>query len=96
MPAVATWLRNAATVWDAVEATAPELEGADECHALVAQNVRTQLANLRTHPAVAARIAEGSIEIHGWVYDIGAGTIGVFDAEERELLPTESFLAQLQ
>ena len=96
MPAVATWLRNAATVWDAVESTAPDLEGAEECHALVAQNVRTQLANLRTHPAVAARIADGTIEIHGWVYDIGAGSISVFDADERELLPMESVLAQLQ
>ncbi len=96
MPAVATWLRNAAHVWDAVEATAPELEGAEECQALVAQNVRAQLANLRTHPAVAARLAERNIDIHGWVYDIGAGSIKVFDAEERELLPMESVLAQLQ
>jgi hypothetical protein len=30
-----------------------------------------------------------------WVYDIGAGTIWVFDPEERDLLPMESFLAQL-
>lgn len=95
MPAVTTWLRNAARVWDAVEAKAPELEGPEEVRALVAQNVCAQLANLRTHPAVAARIAEGSIELHGWVYDIGAGTIGVFDAEECELLPMESVLARL-
>lgn len=95
MPAVTSWLRNAAVVRDAVEATRPGLEGPEAVQALVEQNVRVQLANLRTHPAVASRIAGRSIEIHGWVYDIGAGTIGVFDPEERDLLPMESVLAQL-
>jgi carbonic anhydrase len=96
MPAVAAWLRNAAAVRDAVEATLPGLEGPDAVPLLVEQNVRRQLANLRTHPAVASRLAGRSIEMHGWVYDIGAGTVGVFDAEERELLPMESVLAQLR
>jgi carbonic anhydrase len=101
MPAVTAWMRNAAAVRDVVRATRPELEatgfeGPEAVQALVEQNVRVQLANLRTHPAVAARVADRSLEMHGWVYDIGAGTIGVFDAEERELLPMESLLAQLQ
>jgi carbonic anhydrase len=101
MPAVTSWLRNAEVVRDVVQSTRPELEGAglegpEAVQALVEQNVRAQLANLRTHPAVTARIAERSIEIHGWVYDIGAGIIGILDAEERELLPMESVLAQLR
>jgi carbonic anhydrase len=101
MPSVTAWLRNAAAVCDMVQGTRAELAGAgfggpEAVQALVEQNVRAQLANLRTHPAVAARIADRSIEIHGWVYDIGAGIIGVFDAEECELLPMESVLAQLQ
>jgi carbonic anhydrase len=101
MPAVTAWMRNAAAVRDVVQATRPEfngtgLEGPETVQLLVEQNVRAQLANLRTHPSVAARIADRSIDIHGWVYDIGAGIIEVFDAEERELLPMESMLAQLQ
>jgi carbonic anhydrase len=101
MPAVTAWLRNAAAVRDMVQAARPEFAGAgfggpEDVQALVEQNVRAQLANLRTHPSVAARIADRSVEIHGWVYDIGAGAIGVFDAEQRELLPMESVLAQLQ
>jgi carbonic anhydrase len=95
MPAVSSWLRNAAVVRDAVEATRPGLEGTEAVQSLVEQNVRAQLANLRTHPAVASRIASRNVEMHGWVYDIGAGSIGVFDPQERELLPMESFLAQL-
>jgi carbonic anhydrase len=101
MPAVTSWLRNAAGVRNVVQTMQPEferqgLEGPEAVRAMVEQNVRAQLANLRTHPAVAARIADRSIEMHGWVYDIGAGSIGVFDAEENVLLPMESALAQLR
>ncbi len=76
MPAVTSWLRNAAVVRDAVRAAHSGLEGPEAVQALVEQNVRTQLANLRTHPAVAARIADRSLELYGWVYDIGAGSVG--------------------
>ena len=101
MPAVTSWLHRAAAVRDAVLAArqgvdGTGLEGPEAVQALVEQNVRTQLANLRTHPAVAARIADRSLEMYGWVYDIGAGTVGVFDAEERELLPMETLLASLR
>jgi carbonic anhydrase len=97
MPAVASWLSNAAEVRDVVQASHPDgLEGPEAVQALVEQNVRAQLANLRTHPAVAARIAENSIEMHGWVYDIGAGIIGILDAKNREFLPMESVLTQLR
>jgi carbonic anhydrase len=96
MPAVTSWLRNAAVVRERVQTTRPDLEGPEAIQALVEQNVRTQFANLRTHPSVAARIAEDNIEMHGWVYDIGAGTIGVFDSEESELIPMQEALAQLR
>ncbi|MGO9937218.1 MAG: carbonic anhydrase [Terracidiphilus sp.] len=96
MPAVTSWLGNAAGVSDAVRSTRAGLEGQEAVQALVEQNVRAQLANLRTHPAVASRMADHSIEMHGWVYDIGAGIIGILDAEDRELLPMESMLAQLR
>jgi carbonic anhydrase len=96
MPAVAAWLRNASAVHDQVLSERGNLDGSDGVMALVKQNVRLQLANLRTHPAVTTRLDEGSIEMHGWVYDIGAGTVGVFDPQERDLLPMDTVLAQLQ
>jgi carbonic anhydrase len=96
MPAVNSWLGNAAAVRDVVQARHYGLEGPEAIQAFVEQNVRAQLANLRTHPAVAARIADRSIEMHGWVYDIGAGIIGVLDAEDRELLPMKAALERLQ
>ncbi|MBD3655280.1 MULTISPECIES: carbonic anhydrase [Marinobacter] len=41
----------------------------------IEENVLQQVQHLRTHPVVAAKLATGKIEIHGWVYDIKSGNI---------------------
>jgi carbonic anhydrase len=46
---------------------------------LAEKNVVGQLKNLRSHPAVAERLAEGDLALHGWVYHIGAGTVSAYD-----------------
>jgi len=47
-------------------------------------NVVTQLENLRTHPTVTARLEEGDLTLHGWVYHIGAGDVTSYDEESRK------------
>jgi carbonic anhydrase len=77
MPTVQAWLRNAEAARSVVRT-----RGLDEdrvVQALVEENVRLQLTHLRTHPAVAARVAQGRLALQGWVYDIGHGKISVFD-----------------
>ena len=44
-------------------------------------NVLGQIENLKTHPSVSARLLRGEIEIRGWVYDIGDGSIREADPE---------------
>jgi carbonic anhydrase len=87
MPTVASWLRNAEAARSVVAVTKPGLTGDALNHALVEQNVRLQLAHLRTHPAVAAAVAEGQLALHGWVYDIASGQVSEFDKDERNLRP---------
>jgi carbonic anhydrase len=48
---------------------------------LTERNVMAQLRNLRSHPSVAARLAEGNLALHGWVYHIGAGIVTAYDRE---------------
>jgi carbonic anhydrase len=48
--------------------------------ALTEENVIAQLNNLRSHPAVAARLEQGGLALHGWVYHIGAGLVMAYDA----------------
>ena len=46
-----------------------------------------QLEHLRTHPSVAARLARKEIQLHGWVYDIGAGRVDALDASSGLFAP---------
>jgi carbonic anhydrase len=49
---------------------------------LIEKNVLTQLENLRTHPAVASRLENGGLRLHGWVYHIDKGNVHVFDKRQ--------------
>ncbi len=93
MPTVSAWLRNAAAARSVVSILHPHLHGAASVQALVEQNVQTQLGHLRTHPAVAARLAEGRLALHGWVYDIADGRVAVLDEAARRFVPADEALA---
>jgi carbonic anhydrase len=77
MPTVQAWLRNAEAARSVVQTRG--LNEDQIVQALVEENVRLQLTHLRTHPAVAARVAQGRLALQGWVYDIGHGKVTVFD-----------------
>ena len=51
--------------------------------ALTEGNVVAQLKNLRTHPTVAARLEQGDLGLHGWVYHIGPGAVTIYNEESR-------------
>ena len=89
MPTVASWLRNAEAARTVVAATRPDLQGPAQVQALVEQNVRTQLAHLGTHPAVAARLATGQLALHGWTYSIETGSITVMEGGSGAPVPLE-------
>jgi carbonic anhydrase len=89
MPTVASWLRNAEAARTVVETMQPHLDPEAKIQALVEQNVRLQLAHLRTHPSVAARLAAGRLALHGWVFGIDDGNVSVFDDDEERLIPIE-------
>ena len=94
MPTVRSWLRNAHAARAVVEALRPDLEGDAKIQALVEQNVLVQLQHLATHPAVAAGIASGKVELHGWVYDIESGSVHVHDAAQGKMVPIGSEAAK--
>ncbi|MEV0668933.1 carbonic anhydrase [Mycobacterium sp. NPDC050441] len=75
MPTTAEWLRRAGTD----RPHTPDEVDTDKVSHLVRENVRAQLANLATHPAVARALAAGAVTLHGWVFDIGSGAVSAID-----------------
>lgn len=79
MPNVAAWLRHSQAAHGVVRKCYPDLSGRELLRALTLENVVCQLAHLRTHPSVAAGIAQGTIALHGWFVDIHSGSIHALD-----------------
>ncbi|MCB1910854.1 MAG: carbonic anhydrase [Zoogloeaceae bacterium] len=86
LPAVAHWLRYADVARAIVEAREypTQRERADD---LIRENVVAQLANIRTHPAVALALAQRRLNLHGWVYDIENGMIMALDGKSSRFVP---------
>lgn len=87
LPSVTAWLAQAHPARDAVIRRLGRVEGPEFLQALTGQNVADQLDNLRTHPTVAAGLAQGELRLHGWVYDIGTGNVTAYDEADRRFAP---------
>lgn len=87
LPSVAAWIRNADAARRVVLARHPGAGDDELWQALIVQNVISQLVNLRTHPAVAVRLATGDLQIHGWLYDIPSGEVQVWDEPAARWVP---------
>jgi carbonic anhydrase len=87
MPAVAGWLGHAESTRRVVRENYKHLEGPQLLSACVQENVLAQVENLRTHPAVAARLARGELNVHAWVYKIETGGVFAFDPSSAQFTP---------
>lgn len=80
LPAVAAWLSHAAEATRKAVHEKHGLLGDEELlQATVEQNVLVQMQHLRSHPAVAEKIASGQLQLHGWVYKIETGEVLCYD-----------------
>jgi carbonic anhydrase len=79
-PNVTAWFRF-------VECERQPNPGAEAMVALAEKNVVAQLAHLRTHPAVAARLREDDLALHGWMYHIGPGDVTIYDESTGKFVP---------
>jgi len=82
LPHVKEWLGYSRAAVSVVDELAPA--GAERrMQLLLEQNVILQLQHLKTHPSVAARLAKGDLQLHGWVYDIRSGDVQAYDEKRN-------------
>lgn len=90
LPAVKAWLLQAEATRRVVRENYSHLTGDALYVATTQENVRIQLEHLQTHPLVAARLRNKSLELHGWVYSIETGDVWTYDFSQdtfRSLVP---------
>jgi carbonic anhydrase len=87
LPLVAGWLKHAEATRRVALESYPDLAGEDLLNATIKENVLVQLDNLRTYPAVAARLAKAELTFHAWVYEIESGRILAYDPALARFAP---------
>lgn len=87
MPAVWEWLRHADATRRIVRENYQGLTNEERLNVAIQANVLVQIENLRTHPAVAAALARGELNLHGWVFKIETGEVFAFDPNRGQFLP---------
>ena len=75
MPGVQHWMSHGIGARDRMLQELPFARREEQLQRLTEYNVLQQVEHLKTHPSVSKRLRYGEIEIRGWVYDIGDGSI---------------------
>jgi carbonic anhydrase len=81
MPGVQKWMSHAFEARKHMLREFGDAPEEEQLRRMTEFNVLGQIENLKTHPSVSARLLRGEIEIRGWVYDIGDGSIREADPE---------------
>lgn len=96
MPLVYEWLHHAEATRKLVSDNYSHLEKKEMLNALVAENVLTQIDNLRTYPVIRSKLYAGDLSIHGWIYQIETGEVLSYDAETHAFMPPQTKLSEAQ
>jgi carbonic anhydrase len=86
VPVVSAWLRNGDSALSIVRSRNTAADDRAALEELIEENVLQQMNHLRTHPSVAGRLAQGTLGVSGWVYDIAHGDVRVYDEAQHKFL----------
>jgi carbonic anhydrase len=87
MPAVAAWLAHAEPTRRVLRDLYAKTETEERLSIAIQENVLQQIVNLRSHPSIAARLANGRVHLHAWVYKITTGEIFAYDPANGQFKP---------
>ncbi len=94
MPLVYDWLKHAEATRRLILENYAHHQGEELLEVTIAENVLTQIENLRTYPVVHSRLYQGKLRIYGWIYLIETGEVLAYDPEEHAYLVPQSQLTE--
>lgn len=81
LPAMQQWMRYASEAQHRIMRDHGEAAQEEKLRLITEYNVLAQIENLKSHPSVHSRVISGELDIRGWVYDIGDGSIWAANPE---------------
>ncbi len=93
MPLVHDWLKYAEATRRLVKEHYNEYAHEEELlETIIAENVLTQIENLRTYPVIHSKLYQKQLNIYAWIYQIETGEVLAYDPETHAYVPLESQL----
>lgn len=93
LPLVYEWLQHAEATRRLIKEHYADRTGEELLDITIAENVLTQIENLRTYPVIRTKLYEDELKIYGWIYDIDTSEMMGYDAEEHAYVLPQSQLA---
>ncbi|MDB6016412.1 MAG: Carbonate dehydratase [Pedosphaera sp.] len=96
MPHLSEWLTLANPVRDLMEKNYFHITDPDQRTMAAGQeNVLFSIENLHTYPAVARRLAEGTIRLHAWFFNIANAELSAYNPVAGQFTPLTSDSGQM-
>lgn len=89
MPLVYEWLKQAEATRRLIKESYSTLEGEQLLDITIAENVLTQIENLRTYPVIHSKLHQGKLHLHAWVYHIETGEVLEYDPVRHGFVPPD-------
>lgn len=93
MPLVYDWLKHAEATRRLVLESYTNQSAEELLEITIAENVITQIDNLKTYPVVHSRLYQGKLKIYGWVYLIETGEVLAYDPDRHAYMAPHSQLS---
>ncbi|MBW4657578.1 MAG: carbonic anhydrase [Drouetiella hepatica Uher 2000/2452] len=90
MPLVYDWLKHAEATRRLVKENYGDRNKEELLEITIAENVLTQIENLKTYPVVRSRLYQGKLKIYGWVYLIETGEVLAYDEDTHSYIAPQS------
>ena len=93
MPLVHEWLRHAESTRRLIQENYADVEGEELIAITMAENVVTQIENLKTYPVIRSKLHQNKMSIYGWIYDIETGEVLTYNPETDDFEVPQTLLA---
>ncbi|MBW4613773.1 MAG: carbonic anhydrase [Desmonostoc vinosum HA7617-LM4] len=83
MPLVHDWLKYAEATRRLVLDHYSHYNQEELLEIMIAENVLTQIENLRTYPVIHSKLYQGELSIYAWIYHIETGEVFAYDPQKH-------------
>ncbi|HEY9909020.1 MAG TPA: carbonic anhydrase [Thermosynechococcaceae cyanobacterium] len=92
LPLVYDWLRHTEATRRLLKENYEGIADEELLEVAIAENVLTQIENLKTYPIVHSRLYQQKLSIYGWVYYIETGEVLAYDPDTHQYIEPQSQL----